>query len=631
MTAPPSHAAGPSHPAGGEPGVAARRWSFAGWLGGLTAAVGALTLAANVALVFLSVIWRYALHDPLEWAEEVARALMVTLVFAGAATAMARGSHIGVELFNHAFPRRVQEYVVRLNRWVMVGVSGGLAWASYELLVASFVQTTPTGLPQAIYVAPVLFGAVVMSLSALEHAVAPPRRIAFQAGAAALAVVATVSVLVHGSPDLLPSGGTRLIAVFLLGLLAGLPIGFTLGASALSYFVLDANLPVMFFAQQVAAGVDHFVLLAVPFFLLAGAAMEVNGMSTRLVELIVRGLGRFRGGLNLTIVTSMAFFSGISGSKLADVAAVGGVIMPAARRARQAPDDVAGLLAASAVMAETIPPCINMIIMGFVANISIGALFVAGLVPAAILALALCVTGWWFGSAIDVDRAYPSRMPTRQLIIGSLVGLAMILMIGKGVVSGIATSTEISSFAVVYALVVGGLAFRELTWRAVIRLFVDTATMAGTLLFILAMASGVSYALTLELIPQRVAETLIEIGHSHGAWLFVLLSIVIVTLFGAVLEGAAALIIFGPILVPIAQQLGFDPLHYASILIIAMGLGFFAPPIGLGLYTTCVVCGVTMRSVFLPMQKYLLSVVVALVLIALLPSLTLWLPRRFGY
>jgi tripartite ATP-independent transporter DctM subunit len=359
--------------------------------------------------------------------------------------------------------------------------------------------------------------------------------------------------------------------------------------------------------------------------------MEVNGMSTRLVELIVRGLGRFRGGLNLTIVTSMAFFSGISGSKLADVAAVGGVIMPAARRARQAPDDVAGLLAASAVMAETIPPCINMIIMGFVANISIGALFVAGLVPAAILALALCVTGWWFGSAIDVDRAYPSRMPTRQLIIGSLVGLAMILMIGKGVVSGIATSTEISSFAVVYALVVGGLAFRELTWRAVIRLFVDTATMAGTLLFILAMASGVSYALTLELIPQRVAETLIEIGHSHGAWLFVLLSIVIVTLFGAVLEGAAALIIFGPILVPIAQQLGFDPLHYASILIIAMGLGFFAPPIGLGLYTTCVVCGVTMRSVFLPMQKYLLSVVVALVLIALLPSLTLWLPRRFGY
>jgi tripartite ATP-independent transporter DctM subunit len=359
--------------------------------------------------------------------------------------------------------------------------------------------------------------------------------------------------------------------------------------------------------------------------------MEANGMSTRLVELIVRGLGRFRGGLNLTIVTSMAFFSGISGSKLADVAAVGGVIMPAVRRARQDPNDVAGLLAASAVMAETIPPCINMIIMGFVANISIGALFIAGLVPAAILALTLGVTGWVHGSAIDVNQAYPKRMPTRQLVIGSIVGLVMILMIGKGVVSGIATSTEISSFAVVYALLVGGFVFRELTWRSIIRLFVDTATMAGMLLFILAMASGVSYALTLELIPQRVAEALIEIGKAHGPWLFILLSIVIVTLFGAVLEGAAALIIFGPILVPIAQQLGFDPLHYASILIIAMGLGFFAPPIGVGLYTTCVVCGVTMRSVFLPMQKYLLTVVATLLVIALVPRLTLWLPRILGY
>jgi TRAP-type C4-dicarboxylate transport system permease large subunit len=155
--------------------------------------------------------------------------------------------------------------------------------------------------------------------------------------------------------------------------------------------------------------------------------------------------------------------------------------------------------------------------------------------------------------------------------------------------------------------------------------------MAGTLLFILAMASGVSYALTLELIPQRVAEALIEVGKAHDPWLFILLSTVIVTLFGAVLEGAAALIIFGPILVPIAQQLGFDPLHYASILIIAMGLGFFAPPIGLGLYTTCVVCGVTMRSVFLPMQKYLLTVVVTLIFIALVPKLTLWLPRISGY
>jgi tripartite ATP-independent transporter DctM subunit len=207
----------------------------------------------------------------------------------------------------------------------------------------------------------------------------------------------------------------------------------------------------------------------------------------------------------------------------------------------------------------------------------------------------------------------------------------MVMMIGKGVVSGIATSTEISAFAVIYALVVGWAAFRELTWAAVIKLFVDTATLAGTLLFIVAAATSVAFAMTIELIPQRLAAALIELGQVHGIWLFVLLSIVLLIVFGAVLEGAPALIIFGPILVPIAQQLGMDPIHYASVLIIAMGLGLFAPPIGLGLYATCVVCGVQMRDVIQPMKKYLAVLFIALVLIAFFPGLTLWLPRKFGY
>ncbi|WP_051661414.1 TRAP transporter large permease subunit [Bosea sp. 117] len=607
------------------------RISLARTLAQASAAIAAAALAADVLVVFASVIWRYLLHDPLEWAEEVARALMVTLVFCGAATATARGRHVGVDLLQNRLPRHVRAALAAGIRWVLVAVAVGLLWSSLSLLAESFAQTTPTGLPQAIYVAPVVFGAGIMSIGALEHAVEGPARSVVGSGLAVLAFLLGLLAMPHLFVDFRPPSGALMIGLFALGILAGVPIAFTLGFSALVFFITEPSLPFLFFAQQAAAGVDHFVLLAIPFFLLAGAAMEANGMSTRLVELIVRGMGRFRGGMNLTIVLAMAFFSGISGSKLADVAAVGGVLMPAVRRAKQNPADAAGLLATSAVMAETIPPCVNMIIMGFVANISIGALFLAGIVPAAILAGALCIIGVIYGGRINVAEAYPVLTPARQLAIGAAVGLVMVLMIGKGVVSGIATSTEISAFAVVYALVVGWITFRELTWRAVVKLFIDTATLSGMLLFIIAAATSVSFALTIEMIPQRLADLLISVGQTQGAWLFMALSIVLLVVFGAVLEGAPALIIFGPILVPIAQRLGFDPLHYGSVLIIAMGLGLFAPPMGLGLYTTCVVCGVSMSDVVRPMRKYLLALAVALAVVAALPMITLWLPRAMGY
>ncbi|VTN14282.1 Neu5Ac permease [Raoultella terrigena] len=291
-------------------------------------------------------------------------------------------------------------------------------------------------------------------------------------------------------------------------------------------------------------------------------------MSTRLVELIVRGMGRFRGGLNMTTVLSMAFFSGISGSKLADVAAVGGVLMPAVRRAKQDGEEAAGVFAASAVMAETIPPCVNLIVMGFVANISIGALFIAGLVPAACLLVLLMIAANRFGGKINVSEAYPVLRPRAQLYLGAAVGLVMIFMIGRGVMMGIATSTEISAFAVIYAIVIGRLAFRELTFKATVKMFIDIAAMSGVLLFIVACATSLSYALTIQMIPQQIAGLLVGIGVEQGAWLFLLLTIVILIIFGAVLEGAPALIIFAPILVPIAVQLGFNPAafrhHYDS-------------------------------------------------------------------
>jgi tripartite ATP-independent transporter DctM subunit len=386
------------------------------------------------------------------------------------------------------------------------------------------------------------------------------------------------------------------------------------------------------FAQQMARGIDNFVLLAIPFFILVGYLMEANGMSVRLIELLQRLVGRMRGGLNVVMVTAMVLFSGISGSKMADVAAVGAVLVPASRKSGQNPGATVALLAASAVMAETIPPCINLIILGFVANLSIGGLFAAGLLPAALMAAALIGVSILLGKR---DIASPpivlERAQMRRMWLGAGVSFGLIAMIFIGFKSGFATATEISAFACLYAVVVGSVVFRELTPAAAWASLVHAAARAGLVLFIVASAQSLAFVLTLQQVPHAVAEFMVGLSHQSGIWLFMLLSIAILIVMGSVLEGAAALIIFGPLLVPVAAKLGIAPLHYGVVLVIAMGIGLFAPPLGLGLYGACLIGKVPVEATVRPMLGYLGLLLVCLLVIAFVPEISMILPRLFGY
>ena len=520
--------------------------------------------------------------------------------------------------------------MIQLCSWIIVGVSLALFLSSCELFNDSRGQTTSFGLPHIIFVLPIAIGSLVMTLFGIANALAGPRGTVWKT----LAAVVAASLLVWAWNAMLPGYEIKpwflLFAGFFGGLILGVPIAFVLAFSSLLFFLSDPSLPMLVYSQTILAGMDHFVLLAIPFFVLAGLVMEVNGMSSRLIELLLRVFGRMRGGLNLIMITATAFFSGISGSKLADIAAVGGILMPAVRRTRQDANDAAGLLAATAVMAETIPPCVNMIIFGFVANISIGGLFMAGLVPAGVLALSLAAVAIYFGKRIDPDEAFDVRTPMIKLLGGALVGLVMILMIGKGVTSGIATSTEVSAFAVVYAFLVGGMAFRELTWKSIVRLFLQSGSITGSILFIVAAASSVSYALTILQIPQYLSSALIALGQHFGSNMFVVVSVLLMIVFGAVLEGAPALIIFGPLLAPIAIRLGVHPLHFGTVMVIAMGLGLFSPPVGLGLFATCAITGTQLQNVWRPMMKYLLILFVVLIMLVFVPAFSLWLPARLG-
>ena len=597
----------------------------------LTDAVAALLLAADLVVVVVSVLLRSWLNAPVEWADDVARGLMVGSSFFGAASAIARAENPGVSFFVDLLPARPRRVVDSVGALLVAVVSAYVAWNALELGWLTTGQTTGSGLPLELTFYPMGLGAFCMTLFAFD--IFRRRPLGEIASGVAVTAVAAALYLAWDrlSPGTVPSPMALMLLGFFVTLCGGLPIGFALALAALVFIWVEGNLPGVIFAQQMARGIDNFVLLAIPFFILVGYLMEANGMSVRLIALLQRLIGNMRGGLNVVMVTSMVLFSGISGSKMADVAAVGSVLIPAARKSGQRPGSAVALLAASAVMAETIPPCINLIILGFVANISIGGLFMAGLLPAGLMAVALIAVSIIFGKRPAVAVAAAPQMPAASLWGGGIVSLGLILMIFGGFKSGFATATEISAFAVLYALVVGGVVFRELGVRAAAQSFVHAATRSGLVLFIVSAAQALAFVLTLQQVPHAVADMLVGISGSHGTWLFLLLSIAILIVMGSVLEGAAALIIFGPLLMPVAMQLGVDPLHFGVVLVFGMGIGLFAPPLGLGLYGACLIGKVPIEETVKPILGYLGLLFLCLLVIAFVPSISTALPHALGY
>jgi tripartite ATP-independent transporter DctM subunit len=601
------------------------------WLLVLVDAVAAILLAADLVVVSLSVFYRYVLAAPIEWADDVARGLMVAMAFFGAAGALARNENAGVAFFVQKLGPQARRRVDAIAALVVLTAAASVAWYAIALGRFTTGQTTGSGLPLELTFFPMGAGALCMTIFALgQFCRRKLSDIAF-AVICALALAAAAYGWRLIGPGAVRSGLPMLLG-FITSLVGGVPIGFALAFTALIYIWIEGALPGLIFAQQMARGIDNFVLLAIPFFILVGYLMEANGMSVRLIALLERLVGRVRGGLNVVMVLSMVIFSGISGSKMADVAAVGSVLIPAARRSRQNPGGAVALLAASAVMAETIPPCINLIILGFVGNLSIGGLFMAGLLPAGLMALALIGAVVLLGGGAQLpDEARLTRASLGQLWRGAIVTLGLLVIIFAGFRFGVATATEISAFAALYALVIGGAAFRELGPRKAARSFANAATRSGLVLFIVAAAQSLAFVLTLQQVPHALAQAMVALSQTAGPWLFLLLSILILIVMGSILEGAAALSIFGPLLIPVAGQIGINGLHFGVVLVIAMGIGLFAPPLGLGLYGACLIGGVPIEATVRPMLAYLGLLLLCLLVIAFVPGLTLWLPHRLGY
>ncbi len=593
-----------------------------------------LAVVLELVILFANVLSRSLLDDSILWANEFGHLVLSIIAFVGGALAYNRNEHIAVHAVIDRLADRTRTMVLACMDWVVLIGSLYIAWISVAVVKSRGDElSTVMEISMRWFVLPLTVGMVLMAFFAVGRLLQHDRRERLQAGIITAAVIGT---LIGFNALWGPFEGSALLpwlVITVLGLLLalGLPVGFVLAAVAILYIHLSGSGRMIAVPSTMQSGVSNFVLLAIPFFMMAGYVMTEGGLSRRLSDFVVALVGRVRGGLYQVVIVSMYIFSGISGSKAADVAAVGTALQPMIRENEYDEPEFAALLSAGAVMGETIPPSLPMLVLGSITTISMGALFLAGVVPAVVLALCLMVA--IYVRARLADRYPGIRTPFPVLMRATLYAapaLLVPLMLVIGIATGFATPTEISSVAVVYGLALSVLLYRELTWYKLWRSISDTGVKAGMILFITATASTFAYTLTSAGIPTRIAELMIEIA-GRSSWVFMLASLLVLVVMGALLEGLPALLVFAPILMPLAPKFGVSPIQYGIVLLIAMGLGCFAPIIGVGMYISCSVTGTKVEPASRAMVPYAVILFLGLLLVAFVPWFSLVLPRLFGF
>ena len=566
------------------------------------------------------------------WMDEVARLALSILAFIGGAVAYRRRDHAFVRVVLSRLPPNGERACLALAEVVVLFVDVMTGYVSFEFLGSSWGEYTPIfQMPAALIALPLPVGMALLALYAAIGLRRDHGMMALWMGAA-FAVVVTIAAFTRDVWLPWLGDDAAIIAalgLFFVAILAGVPVGFVLLLSTATYLWGTGTASLVVLPQTMVNGTGSFILLAVPFFILAGLVMERGGISIRLVRFIHALVGHMQGGLLQVTVASMYLVSGLSGSKPADVAAVGTVMRDELRERHSAAEGTA-VLAAAAVMGETVPPSIAMLIVGSITSVSVGAMFIGGLIPAAVMAVCLMVLIYVRARSSGAPRTpRASAAVMARAGLGAILPLLMPASLLAGILFGIATPTEISALAVVYGLLLSAFLYREMSWQTFIRIVIDTAALTGVLLFIFAAASSFSWTLTVAYLPQRLVSLLQSVGNSQT--IFMLCSIVLLILVGVLLEGLPSLNVLAPLLIPIAGKLGLSELHYALVLIIAMGIGGFMPFAGVGFYVCCAVMRCDIETASRAMLPYLIMLIAGLLFVAGVPWFTLALPHYFGF
>src|SRR6202051_3926321 len=595
------------------------------WLGSIVAAAAAFLVVAEVIVLFTGVSARYLFQKPIIWSDELAGILFLWLAMLGAVVAFQRAEHMRMTaIIGMVSPRTRALFDAR-------AVAAPLAFLvlvlqpAYEFASDEAMVSTPALDISSLWRAAALpVGLGLMLLVALLRLLSFGN---WRFSATAMGVVAVVGAALYAlSPVLIPLGNLNLL-IFFVGLVAimvfaAVPIAFAFGLATFAYITLTTGTPSTVVIGRLEEGMSHLILLSVPLFVFLGLLIEMTGMARAMVGFLASLLGHGRGGLSYVLVGAMYLVSGISGSKAADMAAVAPVLFPEMKARGARPGDLVALLAATGAQTETIPPSLVLITIGSVTGVSISALFTGGLLPGVVLAITLSALVWWRYRGEDlshVKRASGSEI-VRTFII-ALPALALPLVIRAAVVEGIATSTEVSTIGIVYGFVVGLLIYRQFDWRRLMPMLIETACLSGAILLIIGTATGMAWGLTQSGVSRALATAMT--GLPGGSATFIAVSIVAFMVLGSVLEGIPAIVLFGPLLVPIARAVGVHEVHYSMIIILAMGIGLFAPPFGVGYYAACAIGRVDPAEGIRPIWGYLLALLVGLIVVAVFPWISI--------
>ena len=586
-------------------------------------AAGALVLA-DILVLLAGVIARFVLQQPLLWSDELASMLFLWLAMLGAVVALRRGEHMRMTAIvsKLTVPRR--RFAEGVSLYAALAFLAMVAWPAWEYAWEERFITTPAlEISNAWRAAALPVGAALMAMFAVLRLLRDfDWKISIQACVIVITIIAAFTLGRTVFDDL----GRLNLLVFFVGVvlacvLCGIPIAFAFGLGTFGYLALTTNTPLPVIVGRMDEGMSHLILLAVPLFVFLGLLIEMTGMAKAMVAFLASLLGHVKGGLSYVLVGAMYLVSGISGSKAADMAAIAPALFPEMKKRGAAEGELVALLAATGAQTETVPPSLVLITIGSVTGVSIAALFTGGLLPAVILGLMLCVVVYFRNRHENLSQvAKPPMRQVMKLALVALPALALPFVIRAAVVEGVATATEVSTIGIVYAVVAGLVVYRQFDWRRLGPMLVATASLSGAILLIIGTATAMAWGLTQSGFSHWLAEVMG--GLPGGAPMFLAVSLVTFVVLGSVLEGIPAIVLFGPLLFPIARQLGIHEVHYAMVVVLSMGLGLFAPPLGVGYYAACAIGRVQPDEGIKPIVGYMLALLIGTIAVAAIPWLS---------
>jgi tripartite ATP-independent transporter DctM subunit len=596
-------------------------------IGTVVEACAAILVAAEIVVLFAGVVSRYVFHRPIVWSDELASFLFLWLAMLGSVVAFRKAEHMRMTALVSKSSVRTQSFFdlfagVASIAFLLLTIYPALDFALEEQMI-----TTPALEISGAWRASALpVGIGLMLVTGIISLLRTAHR---YTALAAIASVAIIFLVLYATGGYFPKFGNYNLLIFFVGIVgalvfAGVPIAFAFGLATMGYILIATKVPTLVMIGRMDEGMSHLILLAVPLFVFLGLLIEMTGMARAMVGFLANLLGHVRGGLSYVLVGAMYLVSGISGSKAADMAAVAPVLFPEMRLRGAKDGDLVALLSATGAQTETIPPSIVLITIGSVTGVSISALFTGGMLPGLVLGVTLCFLVWWRYRSEDLSAV---RRPTRQVILRSLAvafpALLLPFVIRAAVVQGVATATEVSTIGIFYAVVVGLFIYRQFPLNRIYPMLVTTAGLSGAILLIIGAATGMAWALTQSGFSATLAAALKSLP--GGAPVFLVVSALAFVVLGSVLEGIPAIVLFGPLMFPIARQVGVHEVHYAMVVILAMGIGLFSPPFGVGYYAACAISRINPDEGIKPIVGYILALIVGLAFVIAIP----WISTGF--